>query len=110
MLSETMLMVEFVVGANSSNSNSVSVGFKKVHTRLDLLLDTDDLMVDGNEKKIQSSDILRASYKSMLLWASSVLAECVHGGGFCTHGPRCDHGDGGWCYVDNIPKSCPCIH
>ncbi|PPD69143.1 hypothetical protein GOBAR_DD33980 [Gossypium barbadense] len=63
--------MEFTVRANFSCSNSgVSRATKKVRTRSDLSLESKDLTVDGNEKKIQGSELPKASYKSTLMGAS----------------------------------------
>ncbi|MBA0548905.1 hypothetical protein Golob_019970, partial [Gossypium lobatum] len=71
-MSETLPKVEFMVGANFLGSNSgVSRATKKVHTRLNLSLESKDLTVDGNGQNIQGSELPNASYKSMLIGASS---------------------------------------
>lgn len=51
---------------NVSNS-SVGQATKKVRRRSDLPVDTKDLTVDGNERKIQETYTPRLSYKSTLI-------------------------------------------
>ncbi|MBA0756199.1 hypothetical protein Gogos_021867 [Gossypium gossypioides] len=71
-MSETLPTVKFMVGANFLGSNSgVSRAIKKVRTRPTLSPESKDLTVDGNGQKIQRSELPNASYKSMLIGASS---------------------------------------
>ncbi|MBA0675016.1 hypothetical protein Goari_016582 [Gossypium aridum] len=77
-MSETLPTVEFMVGANFLGSNSgVSRATKKVHTRLNLSLESKDLTVDGNGQNIQGSELPNASYKSTLIGASSDAAHIM---------------------------------
>ncbi|MBA0743084.1 hypothetical protein Gogos_005803, partial [Gossypium gossypioides] len=65
-----------MVGANPSGSNSgVGRATKKVHSKTELPLDTDDPTVDGNGQKVQESEVPRVSYKSTLLGASQALTQ-----------------------------------
>ncbi|MFQ6666640.1 hypothetical protein Gotur_032922 [Gossypium turneri] len=63
--------VDFAAGTNNSASTSgIGWATKKVRTRPKVKLDFDDPVVDNNNQRIQS-EILKASYKSTLLGASS---------------------------------------
>ncbi|MBA0631940.1 hypothetical protein Godav_000765, partial [Gossypium davidsonii] len=69
-MSETLSTMEFTVRANFSCSNSgASRATKKFRTKSNLSLESKDLTVDGNEKKIQSSELPKALYKSTLMGA-----------------------------------------
>ncbi|PPR94509.1 hypothetical protein GOBAR_AA26165 [Gossypium barbadense] len=58
--------------ANFSSFNSgVSRATKKVRTRSDLSLESKDLTMDGNGKKIQGSELPKATYKFTLMGALS---------------------------------------
>ncbi|MBA0812442.1 hypothetical protein Gohar_026410 [Gossypium harknessii] len=70
-MSGMLFTMDFAVGANSSGSISgVGRATKKVRTRLEVQLELDDPTMDNNGQRIQS-EILKASYKSTLLRASS---------------------------------------
>ncbi|MBA0578834.1 hypothetical protein Gorai_021106 [Gossypium raimondii] len=63
--------VDFAMGAkNSSLTSGIGRATKSVHTKLKVQLDFDDPTVDNNGQRIQSK-ILKVSYKSTLLGASS---------------------------------------
>ncbi|MBA0757788.1 hypothetical protein Gotri_020854 [Gossypium trilobum] len=77
-MDNTLPTMDFVVGANPLGSNSdVGQATKKVRTKSNLPPNTDDLTVDANRQYIQISSISKASYKSMLLGASSTPVQNV---------------------------------
>ncbi|KAK5833294.1 hypothetical protein PVK06_017116 [Gossypium arboreum] len=72
-MNESLPTGDFVMVAIDVGSNSgVGQATKKVRRRPDMPLDVEDLMVDGNGRKVQSPKTPKASYKSTLMGSATV--------------------------------------
>ncbi|PPR94553.1 hypothetical protein GOBAR_AA26115 [Gossypium barbadense] len=72
-MNESLPTGDFVMGAIDVGSNSgVGQATKKVRRRPDMPPDVEDLMVDGNGRKVQSPKTPKASYKSTLMGSATV--------------------------------------
>ncbi|MBA0572018.1 hypothetical protein Golob_002384 [Gossypium lobatum] len=85
-MSEILSVAEFVVGASPASSNScIGRATKKVRHRLDLPLDFDDPIVDGNGRKLAKTIVPKISYQNTLIGSQSATNLLAKGEDFELH-------------------------